>query len=83
MEIKLKYGCNPHQAFARLVMDMPGPPLRVLNGNPSAINILDALGAWPLARELKEATGPPGAASFKHVSPAGAAIAKPSALWSR
>lgn len=75
MEIKLKYGCNPHQAFARLVMDMPNPPLRVLNGNPSAINILDALGAWQLARELKEATGLPGAASFKHVSPAGAAVA--------
>ncbi|MDP6438235.1 MAG: phosphoribosylaminoimidazolecarboxamide formyltransferase, partial [Candidatus Brocadiia bacterium] len=75
MEIKLKYGCNPHQAFARLVMDMPNPPLRVLNGNPSAINILDALGAWQLARELKEATGLPGAASFKHGSPAGAAVA--------
>ncbi len=75
METKLKYGCNPHQAFARLVTDMPNPPLRVLNGNPSAINILDALGAWQLARELKEATGLPGAASFKHVSPAGAAVA--------
>ena len=56
---------------------MPGPPPGGLNGMPSAINILDALGAWPLARELKEATGLPGAASFKHVSPAGAAVARP------
>ena len=77
MEVKLKYGCNPHQAVARLVMDVPKPPLRVLNGTPSAVNILDALGAWQLARELKEATGLPGAASFKHVSPAGAAVARP------
>ena len=77
MEIKLKYGCNPHQQFARVVMDMPRPPLRVLNGGPSMINLLDALGAWPLARELREATGLPAAASFKHVSPAGAAVAKP------
>jgi len=77
MEIRLKYGCNPHQTFARLAMETPTAPLRVLNGNPSAINILDALGAYPLAKELKEATGLPGAASFKHVSPAGAAVAKP------
>jgi AICAR transformylase/IMP cyclohydrolase PurH len=77
MEIKLKYGCNPHQRLARLVMEDRNAPLRVLNGTPSYINILDALGAWQLARELREATGLPGAASFKHVSPAGAAIARP------
>ncbi|MHC4592784.1 MAG: phosphoribosylaminoimidazolecarboxamide formyltransferase [Planctomycetota bacterium] len=76
MEIKLRYGCNPHQQFARIVMG-DGQPLRVLNGAPSYINVLDALGAWQLARELKDATGSPGAASFKHVSPAGAAVAKP------
>jgi AICAR transformylase/IMP cyclohydrolase PurH len=74
MEIELKYGCNPHQALAHLtVPDKSG--FRVLNGRPSYINILDALGAWQLARELKAATGKPGAASFKHTSPAGAAVA--------
>jgi len=77
MEIQLKYGLNPHQKFARLVIEGEKPPLRVLNGNPGYINILDLMGAWQLARELKGATGLPGAASFKHVSPAGAAIAKP------
>lgn len=77
MEIELRYGCNPHQAFARVVMEGEAGPLRVLNGAPSYINVLDALGAWQLARELKWATGLPGAASFKHVSPAGAAVAKP------
>ena len=77
MEIKCRYGSNPHQEFARLVYEGEGEPLRVLSGAPSLINLLDALGSWPLARELKEATGLPGAASFKHVSPAGAAIAKP------
>ena len=76
MEINLRYGSNPHQKQARVVFE-GGEPLRVLNGSASFINILDALGAWPLAKELKEATGKPGAASFKHVSPAGAAIAKP------
>ena len=76
MEIKLRYGCNPHQKFARLVMDDPGP-LQVLSGAPGYINLLDLLGAWQLARELKDATGVAGAASFKHVSPAGAAIAAP------
>jgi len=76
MEIELRYGSNPHQKQARVVFE-GGEPLRVLNGAASFINILDALGAWPLAKELKEATGKPGAASFKHVSPAGAAIAKP------
>ena len=77
MEIELKYGLNPHQKLARVIMDMEEPPLRVLNGTPGAINVMDALGAWQLARELKEATGKPGAASFKHVSPAGAAVARP------
>lgn len=77
MEIKLKYGTNPHQKTARVIMEGPNPPLKLLNGTPSYINILDALGAWQLSKELFEATGQPGAASFKHVSPAGAAIAKP------
>jgi len=77
LEIPLRYGLNPHQRQARLVFDGEGTPLRVLNGAPSYINILDALGAWQLARELKQVAGVPGAASFKHVSPAGAAIARP------
>ena len=77
MEIPCRYGCNPHQKFACLSFPRPGAPLEVLNGAPSMINLLDALGSWPLAKELKEATGLPGAASFKHVSPAGAAVAKP------
>ena len=76
MIIELKYGCNPHQVPAEL--EVPDPsPFEVLNGEPSYINILDALGAWQLARELQAATGKPGAASFKHTSPAGAAIAGP------
>ena len=74
MEIELRYGCNPHQVPARLkVPDEAG--FQVLNGRPSFINILDALGAWQLAHELKAATGKPSAASFKHTSPAGAAVA--------
>ena len=76
-EIKLRYGCNPHQGAARLLIDQEPSPLRVLSGAPGYINILDAMAAWQLARELKAATGLPGAASFKHVSPAGAAVAKP------
>ena len=76
MDIKLKYGLNPHQGRARVVMEGKAP-LKVLNGNPSYINILDALQAWQLVRELKQATGLPAAASFKHVSPAGAAVARP------
>ena len=74
MEIKLKYGCNSHQAPAHLIVPT-NSGFRVLNGTPSYINILDALGAWQLARELKIATGKAGAASFKHTSPAGAAVA--------
>ncbi|MFO8007168.1 MAG: phosphoribosylaminoimidazolecarboxamide formyltransferase [Candidatus Brocadiia bacterium] len=77
MQIELKYGLNPHQEFARLVIEQEPAPLEVLNGRAGYINILDALAAWQLARELKGATGRPGAASFKHVSPAGAAVARP------
>lgn len=77
MEIRLKYGCNPHQVSALIAIDADPAPLRVLNGTPGYINLLDALGAWPLAMELKEATGKAGAASFKHTSPAGAAVARP------
>jgi AICAR transformylase/IMP cyclohydrolase PurH len=73
-EIELKYGCNPHQVPAGVkVPERSG--FHVLSGRPSYINILDALGAWQLARELKIATGKPAAASFKHTSPAGAAVA--------
>ncbi len=76
MDIALKYGCNPHQTPAGVtVPDEAG--FRVLSGRPGYINFLDALGSWQLVRELKAATGKPGAASFKHVSPAGAAVAGP------
>jgi len=75
VEMELKYGCNPHQKPARLTLPDPSP-LQLLSGEPSYINMLDAIGAWQLARELKAATGKPGAASFKHTSPAGAAIAR-------
>ena len=74
MDLPLKYGLNPHQHPARLTLP-PASPLRVLNGTPGYVNIIDAMGAWQLARELKRATGLAGAASFKHASPAGAAIA--------
>ena len=74
MDLPLKYGLNPHQRPARLTLPAASP-LRVLNGTPGYVNIIDALGAWQLARELKRATGLAGAASFKHASPAGAAIA--------
>ena len=76
MNMTLKYGLNPHQHPANLVLPDPSP-LKILNGQPGYINLLDALCAYQLARELKAATGVPGAASFKHTSPAGAAIAKP------
>jgi AICAR transformylase/IMP cyclohydrolase PurH len=75
--IELKYGCNPHQKDAKVIFDGDVSPLQILNGSPSYINILDALAAWQLVKELKAATGIASAASFKHVSPAGAAIAKP------
>ena len=77
-ELELKYGCNPNQKPARIFMrDGSDLPLTVLNGKPGYINFLDALNAWQLVRELKEATGLPAAASFKHVSPAGAAVGNP------
>ena len=73
MELLLKYGLNPHQHPAKLTLPTVSP-LSVLNGTPGYVNIIDAIGAWQLARELKNATGIAGAASFKHASPAGAAI---------
>jgi phosphoribosylaminoimidazolecarboxamide formyltransferase/IMP cyclohydrolase len=76
MEVMLKYGLNPHQKNAKLVFDGHGKPLKVVNGTPGYINLLDAFGAWQLVKELKAATGKAAAASFKHVSPAGAAVAK-------
>ena len=72
-EIRLKYGCNPNQGNARVYVE-DKLPIRVLNGRAGYINLLDALNAWQLVRELKEATGLPAATSFKHVSPAGAAV---------
>ena len=76
-ELALKYGCNPNQKPSRIFMDEGNLPLEVLNGRPGYINFLDALNSWQLVRELKEATGLPAAASFKHVSPAGAAVGLP------
>lgn len=73
-EITLKYGCNPNQKPARIFMENGELPVEVLNGRPGYINFLDALNSWQLVKELKAATGMPAAASFKHVSPAGAAI---------
>lgn len=77
-ELELKYGCNPNQKPARIFMkDGSDLPVEVLNGRPGYINFLDALNSWQLVKELKDATGMPAAASFKHVSPAGAAVGKP------
>ena len=77
-EMELKYGCNPNQKPSRIYMeDGSELPVTVLNGRPGYINFLDALNGWQLVKELKEATGMPAATSFKHVSPAGAAIGKP------
>lgn len=76
-ELELKYGCNPNQKPARVFMKEGGLPFTVLNGKPGYINLLDAMNSWQLVQELKEATGLPAAASFKHVSPAGAAVAAP------
>ena len=76
-EIALKYGCNPNQKPARIYLNDQDLPVTVLNGKPGYINFLDALNSWQLVKELKEATGYPSAASFKHVSPAGAAIGTP------
>jgi phosphoribosylaminoimidazolecarboxamide formyltransferase/IMP cyclohydrolase len=76
-ELELKYGCNPNQKPSRIFMDEGELPIEVLSGRPGYINFLDALNAWQLVRELKLATGLPAAASFKHVSPAGAAVGLP------
>ena len=76
-ELELKYGCNPNQKPARLSMDQGELPLQVLNGRPGYINFMDALNSWQLVRALKKATSLPAAASFKHVSPAGAALGQP------
>lgn len=73
----LRYGCNPHQATARVYHDSGTLPFEVLNGSPGYINLLDALNSWQLVRELKQVLKLPAAASFKHVSPAGAAVAVP------
>lgn len=76
-ELALKYGCNPNQKPSRIYMEDGELPLKVINGRPGYINFLDALNSWQLVKELKAATGMPAAASFKHVSPAGAAIGLP------
>lgn len=76
-DLALKYGCNPNQKPARIFIKNGELPVTVLNGRPGYINFLDALNGWQLVKELKEATGIPAAASFKHVSPAGAAIGLP------
>lgn len=76
-ELQLKYGCNPNQKPSRIFMTEGELPIEVINGRPGYINFLDAFNAWQLVRELKAATGLPAAASFKHVSPAGAAVGLP------
>ena len=73
-ELELKYGCNPNQKPARIFMESGELPIKVLNGKPGYINFMDAFNSWQLVKELKAATGLPAAASFKHVSPAGAAV---------
>jgi len=76
-ELTLKYGCNPHQKPARIYAESGELPIEILNGQPGYINFLDALNAWQLVKELKESLGLPAATSFKHVSPAGAAVGLP------
>jgi len=76
-ELELKYGCNPNQKPSKIYMKSGELPIKVLNGKPGYINFLDAFNSWQLVKELKEATGMPAAASFKHVSPAGAAVGTP------
>lgn len=76
-ELELKYGCNPNQKPARIYMEQGDLPITVKNGKPGYINFMDALNAWQLVKQLSEATGEPAAASFKHVSPAGAALGRP------
>lgn len=75
--MQLKYGCNPNQKPSRIFVENGELPIEVLNGNPGYINLLDAFNGWQLVRELKKATGLPAATSFKHVSPAGAAVGEP------
>lgn len=77
IELALRYGMNPHQQPARVYAEKGKLPFEVMNGAPGFINLLDALNAWQLVRELRQVLGRPAAASFKHVSPAGAAIAVP------
>lgn len=76
-ELELKYGCNPNQKPSRIFVENGELPIEVLNGKPGYINFLDAFNGWQLVKELKEATGLPAATSFKHVSPAGAAVGLP------
>jgi len=76
-ELTLKYGCNPHQKPARIYAESGELPIEILNGQPGYINFLDALNAWQLVKELKQSLGLPAATSFKHVSPAGAAVGVP------
>ena len=76
-ELELKYGCNPNQKPSRIYMENGDLPIKVLNGKPGYINFLDAFNGWQLVSELKKATGLPAATSFKHVSPAGAAVGLP------
>ena len=76
-EVELKYGCNPNQKPSKIYMNEGELPIKVLNGKPGYINFLDAFNGWQLVRELKQATGLPAATSFKHVSPAGAAVGLP------
>src|SRR5262244_1042735 len=76
-ELTLRYGCNPHQIPAKVFMPSGNLPFRVLNGAPGYINLLDALNSWQLVKELRQALQLPAAASFKHVSPAGAAVGLP------
>ncbi|MBU3159988.1 phosphoribosylaminoimidazolecarboxamide formyltransferase [Clostridium frigoris] len=76
-EIKLKYGCNPHQGSAKIYMENKALPFEILNGKPGYINFMDAFNSWQLVKELKQTIGLPAAASFKHVSPAGAAVGIP------
>ena len=76
-ELELKYGCNPNQKPSMIYMEQGELPIKVRNGKPGYINFLDALNGWQLVKELKAATGLPAATSFKHVSPAGAAVGLP------
>ena len=76
-ELRLKYGLNPHQKPARVYTEDATLPFKVLNGNPGYINLMDGFNSWQLVKELKEATGMVCAASFKHLSPAGAGIGTP------